>query len=154
MRRFMPALAAVLALGLTGCDHGRSNHEAAAPLAASPYTPRAVARAFARVGLPLSRSWRMEKQAALARAVSIRRGIRPGVALAAFFTDATEDVQVSVYRSPLPPTAAVVELRQVGQPPPATKIRGNVEVTYTQRGHQARQVARALTLLREARTHD
>lgn len=96
----------------------------------------------------------MEKQAALARAVSIRRGIRPGVALAAFFTDATEDVQVSVNRSPLPPNAVVIELRQVGQPPPARKIRGNVEVTYTQRGHQSRQVARALTLLREARTHD
>jgi hypothetical protein len=91
----------------------------------------------------------MEKTAALARATSIRRGGRPPVALAAFFTDETEDVQISVYRSPLPATAVVVELRQVGQPPPATKTRSNVAVTYPKRGPQAPPVLRALALLRQ-----
>jgi len=60
----------------------------------------------------------------------------------AFFMHASGDVQVTVRREL--PTGPIITLDSTGS---ATKIQGNVEVTYPKGGRQARRVLRALALL-------
>ena len=139
VHRSARVLAGVLALSLTGCDHRSKHHQAAPPRAPSPYTPRAVQRAFATEGVPLTRDSGMESFVRTSGHVSN---------FAAFFTDSIGDVQVTVRRRE--PTSSYVIITVAGS---ATKTQGNVEVTYPKRGSQARRVLRALTLLRKARLH-
>jgi hypothetical protein len=103
MRRSAFALAAVLAFGLTGCDHGSSHHKAAVLRAPSPYTPRAVQRAFERAGVWLARDRESE---------AFMRG-SGDTSFVAFFEDATGDVQANISR-PVEPGAYRISLVSEG----------------------------------------
>jgi hypothetical protein len=139
MRRSAPAFAAALALGLTGCDHGSNRQQATAPPTPSPYTPQAVQRAFARAGLPVAHDRQIETMARTSGDGST----------AAFFTDVTGTVQVTVSHGGWTTHLSIL----VGgeQEQPATTSRGNVWVTYLKRSPQAPKVTRALGLLRQSR---
>jgi hypothetical protein len=139
MRRSAAAVVAVLAVvALTGC-HGSSHHQAAALPGPSPYTSQAVQRAFARVGIWLTRDRESEE---------FMRGSRD-ISFVAFLEDVEGEVQVNVSR-PMEPGAYRVVLVQEGS---VEKTLGNVTVTYWKRSEQAPRVLRALALLRKARPH-
>ena len=152
VRRVAPALAAALALGLTGCHHGSNHQQATAPPAPAPYTPEAVRRAFARAGLPLHHDRAAEEwgQASSDRST-----------LAAFLTDETKQVQVSVYRPASGRRRVLVRVMTQGGQRYVTKTPGNLSVTYpTTLDPYERQVfppfaprvQRALSLLRQVRS--
>jgi len=141
MRRSILALAAVVALGLTGCS-ASSNHRAAAQPAPPQYTPDTVQRAFARAGVRLIRNPEAD--------AFVQTASDPFYA--AFLTDATGDVQVNV-SPPAVGTDYVVNVTNGGEQP-AHKALGNVWVDYRKHSLQAPRVLRALALLREAHPRD
>jgi hypothetical protein len=133
MRRSAPVLAAALALGLTGCQHGSVKHQATARTAPPTYTLRAVQQAFARAGVWLARDLESE---------AFMRG-SGNTSFVAFLEDATGEVQVNIVRA-VEPGAYRVVLVQEGS---VDKTLGNVTVTYRMRSPQAPRVLRALSLL-------
>ena len=140
MRRLALLLVAAVALGVTGCAHG-SKYNQAAPThsesvalpAPSPYTPRMVQRAFAEVGLPVAHDRLIE-------AMTRRSG---DSSTAAFFTNATGDVQVVVLRGSETSEATIL----VRGENPVTKWSGNVAVTYPKGSPKTLLVLLALTKL-------
>jgi hypothetical protein len=108
-----------------------------------------VQRVFARAGLPVAHYQQAE---ALFREGTEKYGAPPDIA--AFFTDSTKEVEVSLYRKALPGGDGELRFEGNGADHPFVTItRGNVyvKVKYPKRGSQASRVRHALALLRQPR---